>query len=350
MSRPRIALLSIVLICVVTAGLAFWLIDIRSGSGAPPPVTNASLASVSVSNGRTIVTVPTDAQQQSGITAKAAQGTSQRQSVPAYGAVMDTQPIIDARTRYISAQSDEAIARASLDASRQQAERLRQLLSQNAVSPKDYQAQEAAALSDQAKLQAANLSLLNSKGGIKSQFGEVIAGWVLSNSSDFQRLLAHEDALLRVTLPLGGTLNPPQTITIDTNDSQSVTAGLVSRAAQSDPDIQGTAYIYRVHVPLATGMHVTAHMPTTGTSLAGVIVPSDAVVWYGGIPWVYRKIGPDKFARQQLLQPTEIGKSYFVSRGIAPGDAVVVAGAQLLLSVEQTPPPSPSGSNVPDND
>lgn len=121
MSRTGIALLSIVLLCVV-GGLAFWLVDTRSDPGVPPAGTTKSFSSVTVSNGRTIVTVPTDAQLQGGISVQAAQGTSQTQSAPAYGVVMDTQPIIDARTKYISAQSEDAIARASLDASRQQAD------------------------------------------------------------------------------------------------------------------------------------------------------------------------------------------------------------------------------------
>ena len=264
---------------------------------------------------------------------------------------MDVQPIIDARTKYIAAQSDAEIAQASLTASRQQAERLHQLLSQGAASVKDYQAAQAAALTDLAKLHASSLSLLNIKGGITSQFGGAIAAWVLAeHSPDFQRLLSHEDALLRVTLPLGEASEPPEEIVVDTNDDQSIRSALVSRAAQSDPDIQGRAYVYRVRAPLATGMRITARIPTAGSASTGVSVPSDAIVWYGGLPWVYKKIAADQFIRQQLFQPLEVGKTYFVKSGIAPATPVVVSGAQLLLSAELTPPPNQVSTKDPDGD
>ncbi len=351
MNRPAIAILTFLLMCIAVAGLVFWLMGDHGSSNTPLPTDNKSIASVSITAGRTIVTVSPDAQTQSGITAVQAKGALQRQSIPAYGVVIDVQTIIDTRNNYITAQSNDAVARANLGASQKQAERLRRLLDQNAISVMDYQAAQATALSDEAKLQAADLALINAEGAARSQLGDVIARWILAPASqDFQRLLAREDSLLRVTLPLGDILDPPQSITVDTNDSQTGSAELVSRAAQSDPDIQGTAYIYRIHAPLATNLHVTAHMATSGTPVSGIFVPANAVVWYGGTPWVYKRIGADKFARQQLIQPSESGDNYFVSRGFSAGDTIVVAGAQLLLSAEQMPPPSPAGNKDADDD
>lgn len=351
MNRTLVLISAIMFACLATAGIFLWLKSDRDGSSTPSASKNTSIANVSIVDGKTIVTISPAAQSQSGIIAIKAEGVLQQQSIPAYGVVIDPQTLIDARNTYVTAQSNDAVARASLGASQKQAERLRRLLEQNAVSVMDYQAAQAAALSDEAKLNAADLALLNAEGAARSQFGEAIAHWILAPvSQEFQRLLARADSLLRVTLPLGDTLDPPPSIRIDTNDNQSGTAELVSRAAQSDPDIQGTAYIYRVHAPLATNLHVTAHMATSATSVSGIVVPSSAVIWYGGAPWVYKKTGADKFIRQQLVQPSESGKGSFVSRGFAAGDNIVIAGAQLLLSAEQMPPPSPSNTKDADDD
>lgn len=349
MNKTVVVLSAFVLTAAVAGGAAFWLQGSDHPAQATPPANN-SIAIVSVVNGRTIVTVSPAAQAQAGITAMKPKGAVQRPSIPAYGVVIDPQTIIDSRNNYITAQSNDAVARASLDASQKQADRLRCLVDQHAVSLMDYQAAQATALSDQAKLNQANLALLNSEGAARSQFGEVIARWILAPSSqDFQRLLARKDSLLRITLPLGNTLEPPQSVMVSTNDSQNSAADLVSRAAQSDPDIQGATYIYRIHTPLATNLHVTAFMATSATPVSGILLPTNAVVWFGGTPWVYKKIAPDKFARQPLIQPSERDGSYFVSRGFSPNDNIVVTGAQLLLSAEQMPPPSPAGNKDDDD-
>jgi hypothetical protein len=350
MKRTAFALFAIALLILVTAGTVFWLEDKGYPTQAGPPPSNA-IVNIPVVNGETIVTVSPSAQAQAGIVTIRAKSVLQKPSIPAYGVVIDPQTIIDARNNYITARSNDAVARASLEASQKQADRLRRLLEQSATSLMDYQAAEAAALSDQAKLNAADLALRNSEGAARSQFGEVIARWILApTSQDFQRLLARQDSLIRVTLPLGDTLEPSPSITVTTNDNQNVTANLISRAAQSDPDIQGAAYIYRMHIPLATNLHVTAHMAVSATPIPGILVPASAVVWYGGVPWAYKKIAPDKFVRQQLVQPSESDNNYFVSRGFSVNDSIVGTGAQLLLSAEQMPPPSPAGNKDNDDD
>jgi hypothetical protein len=64
-----------------------------------------------------------------------------------------------------------------------------------------------------------------------------------------------------------------------------------------------------------------------------VLIPSSAVVWHGGKPWVYVKKQNNQFVRQPISTDTEIEEGWF-NQEISAGSEVVTNGAQLLLSEE----------------
>jgi hypothetical protein len=68
-------------------------------------------------------------------------------------------------------------------------------------------------------------------------------------------------------------------------------------------------------------------------STNGIIIPSSAVVWYAGTPWVYFKQGKDQFVRKPISADTEVEAGWF-NQGLDANSEVVVNGAQLLLSEE----------------
>ena len=64
------------------------------------------------------------------------------------------------------------------------------------------------------------------------------------------------------------------------------------------------------------------------------MLPRTAVVRYASRAWVYVQTSDEVFTRREasLVSPTPDG--WFVKTGFAPGDPVVVTGAQTLLSEE----------------
>jgi hypothetical protein len=81
-------------------------------------------------------------------------------------------------------------------------------------------------------------------------------------------------------------------------------------------------------------MRVSVRMADNGQDTEGVIVPNEAVVWYGGKAWVYRKEGTDRFLRQPINTDREAGNGWFTTGQVKVGDSLVTSGAQLLLSEE----------------
>jgi multidrug efflux pump subunit AcrA (membrane-fusion protein) len=84
---------------------------------------------------------------------------------------------------------------------------------------------------------------------------------------------------------------------------------------------------------LIPGATVTTTIPVQGQR-AGVVLPSSAVVWWSGKPWIYRAKDQTHFYRQLVQHYTSVQNKWVVHQGLSPGDPVVVQGAELLLSQE----------------
>jgi hypothetical protein len=79
-----------------------------------------------------------------------------------------------------------------------------------------------------------------------------------------------------------------------------------------------------VDVQLSDGKPVTA----------GVLIPRETVVWYAGKAWAYVQIDDALFLRRAVTTERETPEGWFVDEGFAPGDHLVITGAQMLLSEE----------------
>ena len=83
--------------------------------------------------------------------------------------------------------------------------------------------------------------------------------------------------------------------------------------------------------------------PIIGDETKGIIIPSNAVVWYAGKPWAYFKQATNivadsrnsenEFVRKPISTDTEIDAGWF-NQGVDADSEVVISGAQLLLSEE----------------
>ena len=354
-SRLNIKRLTPVILLMGLAVIAVWpLVQGKWGLGteAATPAPAAATQRVAVVNGVTMVTLDTATQAQSGIRTEPLSAANDRAETAAYGTVLDLQPLIDLRARYSSALADASTARAMAAASRQEYERSRLLYQDNQnVSLKMYQATQAAYLSDQAKAEAAVLNAQNIQAAARQQFGATLERWALdSRSPEFARFLNRQEVLLRVTLPLGGGTVAPARIQIGANDNRRLPAYLVSPSPQSDPAIQGSAFIYRTAAPLASGTHIAAYLPTAKQPTHGTLIPASAIVWYGGQPWAYVQINTVHFGRYPVAQQSPMQGGFFVTKGFKPGQRVVVSGAQLLLSEELRPQAGSSGCKDPECD
>ena len=349
-NTKRIAL-AILLVGLAAIIVWLWIQDKHDvGAAAAMP---AATQHVAIVNGVTVVMLDTATQMQSVIRTEPLSAASYQTQTDAYSTVLDLQPLIDLRMRYSLALADAEVARATVAASRQEYERSRLLYQDNQnVSLKTYKASQAVYLSDQARSAAAALNVQNIRASARQQFGETLERWALvdPHSSEFERLLQRQEVLLRVTLPPGDSIAAPAQIQIGTNDNRRLPAYLVSPSPQSDPVMQGSAFIYRTAAPIATGSNIAAYLPTAGQTARGILIPAGAIVWYGGQPWAYLQISAERFGRYPVAQNSPMQGGFFMSEGFKPGQRVVVSGAQLLLSEELKPPPGGSGCKDPECD
>ena len=107
--------------------------------------------------------------------------------------------------------------------------------------------------------------------------------------------------------------------------------------APSDPQLLGDTFLFSVEAAdasLRPGMALTAYLQLPGDPAKGVLLPRSAIVRQEGALWAYVKTAEDKFTRREVEHPTPVEGGWFVPEGFKPGEALVVAGAQMLLSEE----------------
>jgi biotin carboxyl carrier protein len=126
-----------------------------------------------------------------------------------------------------------------------------------------------------------------------------------------------------------------------------VSADLVGPAPQADSVTGAAVFLYRLSQgwPGARpGQPVTAGFPDPRATRHGVFVPAAATVQWNGFLWVYVQRGRGHFARVRLDTSAPVDGGWLASAGIAPGDTVVVRGAEQLLSEEFRAGSAPAGA------
>jgi hypothetical protein len=292
--------------------------------------------------GSTIVTLNSATQAQSDIQTSPLKAATHQHGFYSYGSVISIEPLLSMRTQYLAAKAEADVARASLANSRREHERLQQLNQDDRnISDRAVMAAEALRKADEARVAAAEIAANSIRVNIGQTWGETLAAELIAQqpSESLRRLLQHQDALLQVTLPFDYTEpKPGSTLAVSPAGARgkSIPARFVSASPQADPALQGKTYFYRAPAnELRTGMRVMIRMPSQdGKPTQGVIVPDNAVIWYGGQAWIYRKEGEDRFIRHAITTDNEIEGGWFNAGSLKPGELVVTQGAQLLLSEE----------------
>ncbi len=189
---------------------------------------------------------------------------------------------------------------------------------------------------------------------VSAQPGEIVqAGQELLQLADFSELLAR--IVWRSDAP-----PPPRTLRISplTSTASDVvgptvrwTARLVGPAAEVDSVTRSPVYLYRVRAGpgLRPGLPVTTVADEdrasagvgTATVAGELVVPRNAVVQWEGLAWVFVERASGRFVRVRLDTARPVSGGWVAVAApprtpgaLAAGDAVVVRGAQQLLSAE----------------
>jgi hypothetical protein len=136
--------------------------------------------------------------------------------------------------------------------------------------------------------------------------------------------------------PSGG--EPPRRLTVEPpGAARRVQARLIGPAPEADALTRRPAFLYRAERswPGGTpGTPVSALAPSAAPAARGALVPEAAVVQWDGLTWAYRQRGPGTFERVAVGTDRAVPGGWIATRGLVPGDTVVVAGAQELISEE----------------
>lgn len=296
-------------------------------------------------HGAKVVTLSPEAQAQSDIRTERLAAVNHQNTLSALGQVLSIDSLIDLRTRYLNAKANANIYRASLNNSQQDYLRIQSLnKDEKNVSDRALIAAQSLFKADQAKVQAAETEANNILNNMRQMWGNVIASEAIKETpnASMQSLFQRREVLVLVTFPLDYVNeNPQNTISISPIGSQtkSMNAGFVALAPQLDSTVQGRTFFY--HAPaevLRSGMRVNVELKDNGKKNGlkqGVVVPTSAIVWYGGKAWVYKKQNKEQFIRLPVSTENPSNSGWFIQHNqLSSGDELVINGAQLLLSEE----------------
>lgn len=296
-------------------------------------------AGVSTQEGQGAVALDASTQAVSGLRLSTLDATTRRPEIRATAVVLPIQDLTDLRKGYLSLAIEAEKAKISLNASRQEYERLNALYQQDQnASAKAMQSAEAAWKIDEANVTATQNVVALTESTVRQSWGGVIASWIADGSPALNRILKQQDLLLQVSLALATASNPPATASIETADDKIQSAKFVSRFPKVDPRIQSPTFLYVTpsRPDLVPGMNLAVLLPS-GSPIRGVIIPGNAIVWWQGKAWAYAQSGANHFSRREVTTETPAGDGWFLTAGFSPGDKLVVSGAQQLLSQELRP-------------
>lgn len=258
----------------------------------------------------------------------------------AYAEVVDLRPMLNLRSRYQQTASAVRVANVALQSAKQELSRLNLLAkSTGSIASKKVVYAQAAQNEASAKLAGLQIELQAINDEAVQSWGETITGWLLKNdSTEWQRLLKNKDSLLLVTLAADNSL-PSETsfirVSRDGQRDHARKSYYVSSALTTDKLFQGETYFFKTATgKLRTGMRLDAWIAEGDESLQGVFIPEQAIVWHQGQAWVYIEIDENLYQRKPVKNSLVTAGGVFMQQELVVGDALVIDGAQMLLSEE----------------
>jgi hypothetical protein len=268
--------------------------------------------------------ISAETQARMGLKVEAIAATEYTPETKVFGHVIDPTPLN-------AGINEMALARATMNLSQKELDRLKILRGQNNASERALQTAEAALEHDRLALQAATEKL------------QLTWGRELSRRKDLDqvvlRLAAGERSLLRLDLPVSEIPETvPQELQISLSGSnQRYDAEFLGRAPTLDLPTQGQGLLFLANVgndQLPINGFVEAGFKTGAVGIKGFLIPASAVIAHEGEKWFYLQSDATQFYREPLQEFASMGKGYFVTNEVVAGGHVVTTGAQQLLSEE----------------
>jgi hypothetical protein len=309
----------------------------------------AAVAAASTAGAQQLATVILDTKvlAAGGIRTAALQRVERAPRRTAYGIVLDPGPLITLSAQIAAARSKLAAAQAATALARSEAARAADLYrAQNNISEAAFQAAQSRLQVAEADQVGAQAQLGELKARVRIDWGAALAAAAASGAAPLPQLESGAQQLVEVSLPLGQSL-PGLTSapTASAPDGKRVALRLVSRAPRAAAGVAGPSLYYRMAAQDSAPIGTPLTVALSGSGVVpGILVPPSAVVWHDGQAVAYRQTGPDSFAAVAVPTSSRIGEGYFVPAGdgaaLRPGQRIVVAGAALVYSASQSPPPA----------
>jgi hypothetical protein len=278
-------------------------------------------------------------QKAGGVSIRSLESSNAQAQLLAYGKVLDVHALLDFRARYRSAEAEIQMTATALELARKNRLRLSTLHREDIIAGRELAQADAQYQTDQARHEIAQRLLREIRQQAQQSWGDELTHLALDGHSPlFEDWVSRKKVLLLITLPDGHSLpkiDRSLWIALDQTGAQKLQAEWIAAAPKTDELVQGETYFF--HAPadrLRIGMRVNAWVPLAGETWTGVLVPRSAIVWWGGRPWVYRQVAANTLIRSEITEYREYAGAWLVSRGVVPGDQIVVIGGQMLLSEE----------------
>lgn len=283
------------------------------------------------------------AQQEVGISCAAVRPAEFAPQTTVAVVALDTQPLLELRDRLQAARIEAQAARIAASASATEQARVRALYEDDRnASQRALQSATAQAQADSARGRGAEAAVEALRAQARISWGDVIAGWLESDTAQIERLVAGKDALLRAGVrPEDAAGTPAALRVVLPGSGKSMIAAPIGPAPRADAEHGGSGLLYRLqNSGVRPGLRLAGSLSRAGAARAGALIPASAVVWHSGKPWVYLREADDRqpdageFRRHDVSGGEALGDDWFVA-GFEGDAEVVVRGAQVLLSEEQ---------------
>lgn len=278
-------------------------------------------------------------EESAGITTQRLEPAVHQPEFSAYGSVLNLEPLLSLRQDYLAAQAQRESASAKYLETESNLNRTRNLYQHDIVSTRRLQEQQAQWQQDKANLSTSSNYQQTILEASRLQWGDTLTHWFTQNpSKQAEQFLSHRAQLIQITLPANTHLpDDIRNIYVDEHGrrNQAIPATLIAPAPQVDPVTQGERYFFKSEgrrLPFGTHLSVWIASDTAGRS--GVTIPENAVVWHLGQAFVFVKTEHGEFRRRLLTGMLPSKGGYFAASGFVPGEEIVIAGAQTLLSQE----------------
>lgn len=296
-----------------------------------------------------VVKLPPDHVLASGISVASLTASRYVAEVQGVATVLDPQPLIAVSAQLVTARENRAAATEQARATAAEAKRSQHLYQQGEnASLREVQTAAAAAAAAQAQQVAARSAYAAERSSARVRWGSTLAALAEAGPQALADYADGRAALLAVAMPVDSGNLSSADIHVQLPNGAHASATLLGTSPRADAVLRGPTFFYRCKgVSLRIGWRLAASVPLQAAESDGVSVPTAAVLWYAGQPWVYVQTAAGSFQRRPLAMDARQATGWFQARGFQVGDRVVVRGAELLLSQELLPPP---GTKAPAGD